>query len=409
MPTLMGKPRAKELKYLSWKKQIVFAFILMVSALLCLEGFIRVASFLIFDRSPFFLFYGIESFMGDENRGGHSVVGNGYFKFEAGHTLQQYGMFKKPTPIRINNIGVRGKDVTLKKGENDLRIISLGESSTFGFYSRDEYTYPAQLEKLLQLKLNTRYRTVEVINAGIPHANSDNILAFLKEELLGYSPDIVTLYAGYNDAIYVMDATRLQRLLRWLHGHVTIYVAMKRLIEMLGGPELYSKWARYGTAPSPDYIANQIHLHAVRYRDNLEEIVRLCKENKVKLIYIMQGVNPLFERKNDRSLSFTYQESIAAAQGRLRAGHVLSSDEVVLLIHGELMNVLEAVAGRSEIPVVDNRTILNEHPEYFASYVHLTEDGNAALAQVLQNSIMKTLEANPGVSPGESARVHIYE
>lgn len=384
-----GKQRTIQIDVtqISLRRQIVFSVILSISVLLGLELAIRVASFVIYDRSPFFLLYGFESFMGDENRGGHSVAGKGYFKFEANHTLHQYGLFKQPTPIRINNIGVRGADVSPVKPRGGLRVVCLGGSSTFGFYARDQYTYPAILEKFLNERLGNRFRTIDVINAGIPHANSDNIHAFLKEELLSYAPDVITIYTGFNDASYVMDASKVQNFLRWMHGHFTVYVVMKKAIALLGGPELYSKWAKYASAPTPKYVERQIELHVHRYRQNIAGILQMGRASGASVILIKQGIDPINNEKQTRKSSLTYEEEAEEVRQKLISGGALSADEVTLLIHFSLMKELESIAKEYQAPVVDNIELLDQHPEYYASYVHLTEDGNAVLAKAIADTI----------------------
>jgi len=53
------------------------------------------------------------------------------------------------------------------------------------------------------------------------------------------------------------------------------------------------------------------------------------------------------------------------------------------------MNTLAEVAAEHQLPVVDFIGVLDKHPEYFSSYVHLTEeeDGNAALAKEIADQI----------------------
>jgi len=63
-----------------------------------------------------------------------------------------------------------------------------------------------------------------------------------------------------------------------------------------------------------------------------------------------------------------------------------------MIVHSALMGILEVVATEHGLPLVDFIAIVNRHPEYFASYVHLTETGNLALAEAL-GAVIATLEA----------------
>ena len=80
--------------------------------------------------------------------------------------------------------------------------VATGASSTYGYHARDDFTYPATLERLLNERNDGRY---EVINLGIPHYTTSNIVALLREEALDYEPDLVTLYSGHNDAASIRE------------------------------------------------------------------------------------------------------------------------------------------------------------------------------------------------------------
>jgi len=70
----------------------------------------------------------------------------------------------------VSRRSFRGADFADTPGDDTLRIVCLGDSTTFGTGSNDDETYPAQLQNILR----RRYpgRNVEVINAGIPGYSS---------------------------------------------------------------------------------------------------------------------------------------------------------------------------------------------------------------------------------------------
>ena len=96
-----------------------------------------------------------------------------------------------------------------------IRVVCLGGSSTFGVFARDDSTYPAVLERLFSADQGAEDGRVEVINAGIPHAETGNLVAMTRAELMDYAPDVITIYTGFNDAAFVLDANLLQRAFRW--------------------------------------------------------------------------------------------------------------------------------------------------------------------------------------------------
>ena len=128
----------------------------------------------------------------------------GYFAFYPHQKLALHS-------ARINQAGLRGEDFSLKKPEGTFRVLCLGGSSTFGFGNKDNETYPFYLRNQLQKIFD---KPVEVINAGIPYANTSNLYALFKKRLLALNPDAIVLYTGYNDA---SDAVHQSHFISWLY------------------------------------------------------------------------------------------------------------------------------------------------------------------------------------------------
>ncbi len=100
------------------------------------------------------------------------------------------------TRISINHFGTRGAEIESKQ-PRELRILSLGESTTFGSKVNDEETYSAQLEALLQGIYPDR--RVTVINAAVPAYSSFQSLTFLEQRGFALEPDVVLFYHEVND------------------------------------------------------------------------------------------------------------------------------------------------------------------------------------------------------------------
>ncbi|RJQ18468.1 MAG: hypothetical protein C4560_07265 [Nitrospiraceae bacterium] len=88
--------------------------------------------------------------------------------------------------LNTNSNGFRGdKDYSYIKNPNKLRIITIGDSFTFGDEVSDNETYSYYLQQMLP--------QVEVINMGVHGYGHDQMLILLREEGLKYKPDIVIL------------------------------------------------------------------------------------------------------------------------------------------------------------------------------------------------------------------------
>lgn len=66
--------------------------------------------------------------------------------------------------IRVNKLGFRGPEITAERSPGSLRIVAMGDSTTFGLYGHD-CPYPAQLQQGLDAMLPER--KIEVVNAGV--------------------------------------------------------------------------------------------------------------------------------------------------------------------------------------------------------------------------------------------------
>ena len=96
---------------------------------------------------------------------------------------------------RFNNFGFRGKDITMAKPKDKIRIFVVGDSFTFGVGSNDHETIPFVLEKQL---LESGF-PVEVINAGQGHTSPVTHLDNIENIDLQFNPDIVLLLFDMTD------------------------------------------------------------------------------------------------------------------------------------------------------------------------------------------------------------------
>ncbi len=95
----------------------------------------------------------------------------------------------------INDDGLRGKELTKKKG---LRILALGNSCTFGWGVADNYIWTTVLEKKLQSTFPEK--KIDIINGGVPGYSSFQGMNYFKQELIEkVKPDIVLVMFGWND------------------------------------------------------------------------------------------------------------------------------------------------------------------------------------------------------------------
>jgi lysophospholipase L1-like esterase len=92
----------------------------------------------------------------------------------------------------LNSSGFRGRDLSPQPTPGVRRIISVGDSTTFGVGVQDEENYTFRLAA----QLRERGLAAEVLNAGIPGTSLWQQRMLIEDRLLARRPDLVLLYTG---------------------------------------------------------------------------------------------------------------------------------------------------------------------------------------------------------------------
>lgn len=95
-------------------------------------------------------------------------------------------------PFHVNSKGTRGPEFTEEKPPNTIRIITLGDSTTFGWGLADDETWPAKLEEYLQKEVGAD-KEIEVINAGVNSWSYAQMYVYFRDYAVDYDPDFVIL------------------------------------------------------------------------------------------------------------------------------------------------------------------------------------------------------------------------
>jgi len=97
--------------------------------------------------------------------------------------------------VETNDLGMRDRPIELKK-EGEIRVLTLGDSVTFGVGVKEPETFPRRLEANLNGNSNG---VVRIINAGVGGYNTQQEWGFLSLKGEDIAPDIVVLLYVYND------------------------------------------------------------------------------------------------------------------------------------------------------------------------------------------------------------------
>lgn len=105
--------------------------------------------------------------------------------------------FRPRAQAQINGLGMRGREVAVRKDGGTFRVLVVGDSIAYGVGVGAQETFAALLER--RLRERRPGRRIEVLNAGVPGYNSAQELAYLRELGLALDPDAVVLAWCSND------------------------------------------------------------------------------------------------------------------------------------------------------------------------------------------------------------------
>lgn len=251
------------------------------------------------------------------------------------------------------------------------QILTLGESSTFGWGVAYEETWPARLQAWLQQHGDS----LQVVNAGVPSYSSSQVRLYLDELLQQSSPDIVLVQVMWNDALYAwMDnwypelLTRQQPAAwrRFLLRHSAVYRAVVLRDQ---DPTAVRSEA------NPDAVA--------QYHRNVREIAALCRRRGVALAFVEP---PVCSELLDSGLKIV-RKTIPKAS-------FLSGLELFVA-------ALRQEAAAAGVPVIRHRLVLGESAPaaYFLDPAHPNAAGYAMEAEDIASALRDESLLLPG-DPG---------
>jgi lysophospholipase L1-like esterase len=179
------------------------------------------------------------------------------------------------TKFRTNAYHLRGPELT---DNGARRILALGDSCTWGWMVRDDETYPAVLQQLLDDRYGAS--SFAVLNAGMPGASSYYGLNALEKLWLTLDPDVALVGYGFNDAAEIGDDEERIATMRRLS-----YV--RRAEDFLLDQSTLYRWLRWKL--NTRQTQRQKLPPAVpveRYKANLERIAELVRARGGRVIFI---------------------------------------------------------------------------------------------------------------------------
>lgn len=305
-----------------------------------------------------------------------------------GARLRPDRVYRTPTggTVTVNNLGYRGdRPISYEKPPGVFRIVVLGGSSTFSFDTSDEGIWTALLEEKLRKAFGPH---VEVVNAAIPGQSAFEAKMHYLYRIQGMSPDVVVVCAVWNGMKYfravesgrplekgVRSAHRLERFLKhfelaWRLRHLYNTHVKPRWRENVYGESL--------TAPA-SVIPPGGRAHRWERR-NYEDLAVLLRKDGALPVFVSEA--GLASRDNYRDPKI--RAVVHAEMVGLGFLQIVEQWEAVT-------SLIRDAAAEHDAVFIDAYDALPHTLDVFTDHVHLTDRGNALMAEVVYGH----LEADP--------------
>ncbi len=265
--------------------------------------------------------------------------------------------------IFINDLGLRTAAPTPKL-PGEWRVAISGGSTVWGWGVLDADTIPVILQHLLQ----HAPRRITVYNFGIEGATLEAELLTLQRFRETYALDEVLFYTGSNDVLkaYTTAPGGLRKLEEFVSSPFELGKAAKAVNAVIRGVDA-SDLARFENETMPRI------LHDNPLRRGVIAAERYCHDTELECLFALQPT--LVTRRNhpggEARLARTYE----------------------LLLPG--MGVLTTEMYRDAIAATDGRihdltdVLDGQAKQFFIDHVHVTEEGNRAVAEALAPLLLK--------------------
>jgi len=278
---------------------------------------------------------------------------------------------------QINQDGFKGPEID--KSHSQLRILTIGDSCTFGTLI-DKYSYPRVMER----RLRQLGHEVEVINGGVEGYSSKNVLFRIKE-FKELRPEITTIYIGWNN----LYSENLKNGIEKYFFSFRLFKKVYKIIHSaIIGPQK-AALEEYKKAKNTNRNSSEVKRFEVYVPSFIKDVEQIVKE--------MQSVG---SKVVTITLAGLYTMEEEPSELALKIGHLpnFTDNPYVLANMTKKYNIaLRKLAKKEKLLVIDlekwSKTAFRPRDAYFLDSVHLNIEGykmvGIYLAEELFISLLK--------------------
>lgn len=305
------------------------------------------------------------------------------------------------------------------------KIMLIGDSCTFGHGIGMDDTFGELLERQLN-----KY---DVVNLALPGYTAVQGRIVLQHHIGKIKPVLVIASFSFNDRRYVLDEADIDsdEYFKQVYRNGHLFPRVSRVSYVVR----YFYRIVHGVNPDAqglparrkgEFYVNTVHprVSPDDYRENLEEIVDIAKQNGARILFLSLADSPKRAQELYRGIALIdegkHTEAVEALWPVAYGSSVFSTlakrflfellekkgmhndarkvgliEEPIVSLHGgkplfldvEYARIMQIVASERSVPFVDGASALRNHPDYFMDFSHFNENGHRLIAQLLAETI----------------------
>lgn len=310
--------------------------------------------------------------------------------FEVGHAYQE-----EKARVFVDGQGFLvspGPQLPVEKAPNEIRIATIGGSTTANLNLSFEENWPGILAALLRERFPER--KISVINAGIPGFDTAQSIGNLALRVMPYQPDIVIVYHAYNDLkavraddSFVPDYSHIHPKpfgshieTGWMESLLEssmLYVrARNRKSQVTELKQVSPKKA----GRLPDVPARA----ATTFEQHMRALAGIARSGNAQVVF------PSFATLHDTRLDYRRRESVTGLS-KLKRAELLSLLHYTpgLTVNGVLHGIREynervrGIADNENVFWVDTAAAMGHDDKFYIDRVHFSREGARKFAEIL--------------------------
>jgi len=308
------------------------------------------------------------------------------------YKLNGKGKLESQVINTTNSLGFRGPEL---QNKNDYKIIIAGGSVAACVFTSDSLTWPF----LLYQKLKKNRNDIWLNNASIGGHSALGVIAMLKHHIVPLKPDMVLFSLGWNDILYkdnwgygnwiekeqkslVTDLVKSSELIATVAYTVRTYFGIEKTISQ-GKVWDFEKMNTYiadNHLISNELETIEIEKSVLKFEQKLKKIIDICLDNNITPVLMTHST----------VVGNAIDPTTGINLGQLPPKWI-NKDGMSSLMDYHLLqkhnDKIREIAKNENIHLVELENKLNKDTKYYYDYIHYSNDGEQAVADIIFTSL----------------------